>query len=47
MEDLLDIIRSDIDSTLLGLGRSSILEFSRDDLLPPDDFERRLGLAPR
>ena len=43
VENVLDIMRSGIDSTLLGLGRSSIHELSRDDLIIPDGFERRLG----
>jgi heme/flavin dehydrogenase (mycofactocin system) len=43
VENVLDILRSGIDSTLLGLGRSSIHELSRDDLIIPDGFERRLG----
>ncbi|MCW2496462.1 pre-mycofactocin synthase MftD [Jatrophihabitans sp.] len=45
VENVLDILRSGIDSALLGLGRSSIHELSRDDLLIPDGFERRLGIG--
>ena len=44
VENVLDILRGGIDSALLGLGRSSIQELSRDDLVIPDNFERRLGL---
>jgi heme/flavin dehydrogenase (mycofactocin system) len=44
VENVLDIMRGGIDSALLGLGRSSIHELSREDLLIPDGFERRLGL---
>jgi heme/flavin dehydrogenase (mycofactocin system) len=44
VENVLDILRSGIDSALLGLGRSSVRELSREDLLVPDGFERRLGV---
>jgi pre-mycofactocin synthase len=45
VENVLDILRSGIDSALLGLGRSSVQELSRDDVLVPEGFERRLGAA--
>jgi heme/flavin dehydrogenase (mycofactocin system) len=44
VENVLDIMRSGIDSALLGLGRSSIHELSADDLMIPSDFVRRLGV---
>jgi L-lactate dehydrogenase (cytochrome)/glycolate oxidase len=44
VENVLDIMRSGIDSALLGLGRSSIHELSADDLVIPADFVRRLGV---
>ncbi len=44
VENVLDIMRSGIDSGLLGVGKSSVLDLSRDDLLIPDGFERRLGV---
>jgi L-lactate dehydrogenase (cytochrome)/glycolate oxidase len=44
VENVLDILRSGIDSALLGLGRSSLQELSRADILVPDGFERRLGV---
>jgi heme/flavin dehydrogenase (mycofactocin system) len=44
VENVLDILRGGIDSALLGLGRSSIHDLSRDDLIIPDGFERKLGL---
>ena len=47
VENVLDLLRSGIDSALLGLGRSSIHELTREDLVIPDGFERRLGLADR
>ena len=40
VENVLDILRSGIDSTLLGLGKSSIAELTPDDLIIPDDFLR-------
>ena len=49
VENVLDILRSGIDSALLGLGRSSVRELSPEDLLVPGTFARRLGApsAPR
>ena len=44
VENVLDILHSGIDSALLGLGRSSVKELGREDLLIPDDFGRRLGV---
>jgi heme/flavin dehydrogenase (mycofactocin system) len=43
VENVLDIIRNGIDSALLGLGRSSVGELRRDDLVMPAGFGRRLG----
>jgi L-lactate dehydrogenase (cytochrome)/glycolate oxidase len=43
VENVLDILRSGIDSALLGLGRRSIDELSSDDVVIPAGFERRLG----
>lgn len=43
VENVLDVLRSGIDSTLLGLGKSSIAELSRDDVIAPPDFFRRPG----
>jgi isopentenyl diphosphate isomerase/L-lactate dehydrogenase-like FMN-dependent dehydrogenase len=43
VENVLDVLRGGIDSTLLGLGRSSIDELTRDDVVAPADFFRRLG----
>ena len=42
VENVLDILRGGIDSALIGLGHRSISELSRDDLVIPDGFERRL-----
>ncbi len=38
VENVLDVLRSGIDSTLLALGKSSIRELSPDDLIVPDHF---------
>jgi pre-mycofactocin synthase len=43
VENVLDIIRNGIDSTLLGLGKSSIHDLTADDVLVPPGFTRRLG----
>ncbi len=43
VENVLDILRSGIDSGLLGLGHSTLKELSRADLVIPADFVRRLG----
>ena len=44
VENVLDILRSGIDSGLLGIGKSSVRDLTRDDLLVPDGFGRRLGV---
>jgi heme/flavin dehydrogenase (mycofactocin system) len=43
VENVLDILRSGVDSALMGLGRSSVSELSREDVIVPPGFERRLG----
>ncbi|AFM15745.1 heme/flavin dehydrogenase, mycofactocin system [Mycolicibacterium chubuense NBB4] len=43
VENVLDILRGGIDSALMGLGKSSIHELTREDLLIPDGFTRTLG----
>ena len=43
VENVLDIMRSGLDSSLIGLSKSSISELSRDDYHIPEDFMRRLG----
>jgi L-lactate dehydrogenase (cytochrome)/glycolate oxidase len=43
VENVLDILRGGIDASLLGLGRSSVAELSRDDVVAPPDFYRTLG----
>lgn len=43
VENVLDILSRGIDSTLLGLGRSSVHELTRDDVVVPPGFTRTLG----
>ena len=43
VENVLDVLRGGIDSALLGLGKSDIAELSREDVIAPADFYRRLG----
>jgi pre-mycofactocin synthase len=43
VENVLDVLRGGIDSALLGLGRSSVHELGREDVIIPPGFERRLG----
>jgi pre-mycofactocin synthase len=43
VENVLDLMRSGIDSCLLGLGHSSISELSPEDLVIPAGFTRQLG----
>jgi L-lactate dehydrogenase (cytochrome)/glycolate oxidase len=44
VENVLDILRGGIDSTLLGLGRASVSELTREDVVAPPDFYRQLGV---
>jgi heme/flavin dehydrogenase (mycofactocin system) len=43
VENVLDILRNGIDSTLRGLGRKSVDELVPEDVIVPPDFPRRLG----
>jgi heme/flavin dehydrogenase (mycofactocin system) len=43
VENVLDILRDGIGSTLLGLGKCSVHDLTRDDVVVPADFVRRLG----
>ena len=45
VENVLDILRMGIDSSLLGMGVASIHDVRREQLLVPEGFERPLGLA--
>jgi len=44
VENVLDLLRMGIDSTLLGLGHSSIHDLSPADLIIPAGFHRELGI---
>ena len=43
VENVLDLLRDGLDSAMLGLGRSSVADLSRDDVVIPPGFERHLG----
>jgi pre-mycofactocin synthase len=43
VENVLEIMRNGVDSALLGLGRSSVEELSREDVIVPPGFLRALG----
>jgi L-lactate dehydrogenase (cytochrome)/glycolate oxidase len=43
VENVLDILRSGIDSALLGMGRTSVRDLTANDLVIPPGFERNLG----
>jgi heme/flavin dehydrogenase (mycofactocin system) len=47
VENVLDILRGGVDSTLRALGRSSIHDLTRDDVVVPEGFTRILGAADR
>lgn len=44
VENVLDVLRDGIDACCYALARGSVLELSRDDVIVPAGFERRLGL---
>jgi pre-mycofactocin synthase len=43
VENVLDLLRSGIESALLGLGHADIRQLGPDDVVVPDGFTRRLG----
>jgi heme/flavin dehydrogenase (mycofactocin system) len=45
VENVLDLLRDGLGSAMVGLGRPSVAELSRDDLVVPPGFERQLGVA--
>lgn len=47
VENVLDLLRSGLDSAVLGLGHSSIRELSRDDFYIPPNFTRTLGVRSK
>lgn len=46
VENVLDVLRSGIDSAILGMGVSSIHELTPEHLVIPDGFTRTLGAPP-
>jgi L-lactate dehydrogenase (cytochrome)/glycolate oxidase len=44
VENVLDVLRAGLDSTMLALGRGSVHELTRDDVLIPPGFIRELGV---
>jgi isopentenyl diphosphate isomerase/L-lactate dehydrogenase-like FMN-dependent dehydrogenase len=44
VENVLDVMRSGIDSALTGLGLDSIHQLTREDVLMPSGFVRALGV---
>ncbi|MCR6482872.1 mycofactocin biosynthesis FMN-dependent deaminase MftD [Amycolatopsis sp. OK19-0408] len=45
VENVLDVLRNGIDSTLLALGKRSIHDLTRGDVVVPKGFEAKLGVA--
>jgi heme/flavin dehydrogenase (mycofactocin system) len=45
VENVLDVLRNGIDSTLLALGKRSVHDLTRDDVIVPAGFEAELGVA--
>jgi L-lactate dehydrogenase (cytochrome)/glycolate oxidase len=43
VQNVLDIMRSGVESALLGLGHASVHSLQRDDLVVPEGFSRHLG----
>src|SRR3954471_15829680 len=43
--NVLDLLRDGLGSAMVGLGRPSVTDLSRDDLVVPPGFERPLGVA--
>jgi isopentenyl diphosphate isomerase/L-lactate dehydrogenase-like FMN-dependent dehydrogenase len=45
VENVLDILRGGVDSALGGIGRASVHDLTRDDVVVPPGFIRALGTA--
>jgi isopentenyl diphosphate isomerase/L-lactate dehydrogenase-like FMN-dependent dehydrogenase len=43
VENVLDLLRSGIDSALMGMGHTSVRDLTANDLVIPPGFERDLG----
>ncbi|RFD26232.1 mycofactocin system-associated heme/flavin dehydrogenase [Mycobacterium uberis] len=46
VENVLDIMRTGIDSALMGLGHASVGDLRPDDILVPAGFDRAMGMPP-
>ena len=47
VENVLDVLRDGLTSTLVALGHTSVDDLTRDDLVVPPGFERCLGVGGR
>jgi len=45
VQNVLEVLRSGIDSAMLGLGRGAVADLNPDDVVIPPDFVRRLGVS--
>ena len=43
VENVLDLMRMGLDSTLMGIGKNDVADLTRDDLIIPEGFERIFG----
>ena len=43
VENVLDVLRGGIDAALLGIGKASVADLDRSDVLAPKDFFVSLG----
>jgi isopentenyl diphosphate isomerase/L-lactate dehydrogenase-like FMN-dependent dehydrogenase len=43
VENVLDVLRGGIDSALMGMGRAHVRDLTRDDIVAPDGFFKKLG----
>ena len=43
VENVLDVLRSGIDSTMTGIGVDAVAKLTRSDVVAPEGFYRRLG----
>jgi isopentenyl diphosphate isomerase/L-lactate dehydrogenase-like FMN-dependent dehydrogenase len=45
VENVLDLLHDGFGSAVVGLGRASVADLNREDLIIPPGFERQLGAA--
>ena len=43
VENVLDVLRGGIDATLTGIGKAHVRDLTRDDVVAPDGFFKKLG----